>query len=384
MQIPLLDLGREYEYIKKDIKESIQRCFKHQRWIFGPEVRELEERIAKYIGTKYAVGVASGTDALLISLRALAIKTKGKEFFDKKDLIITTPFTFTSTGEVILRAGATPVFIDIDPDTYNIDPTKIREYLHALRLTPHASQVVGIIPVHLFGNPCNMDEIIKIAKENNLFVLEDCAQSFGAIWKNKKTGSFGNISAFSFFPSKNLGGFGDGGVIVTDDEELFEKSYMLRNHGGKDKYNVEHIGYNSRLDTIQASILLTKLKYVDEFNEKRRKIAEMYEREFKKIRGVITPKSLKDAYHVYHQYTIRISEKKRDEIQKEIKNKGISTAVYYYVPLHKMKVFKEKSIIPELLKETEKASREVLSLPIEPLLKKEEISFICKNIKEMI
>ena len=373
-EIPMLDLKCEYEYMKEDIDTAIRRCLEHQRWILGPEVKELENEIAEYIGIKHCVGVSSGTDALVLSLRALAIKLRGREYFDKTDEIITTSFTFTATGDAILRAGTTPVFVDIDPETYNMCPDKTREYLK------HSDKVVGIIPVHLYGQACDMDEVMKIAKEHNLFVLEDVAQAFGGMWNSKKLGSIGTAGAFSFFPSKNLGGFGDGGMVATNDDEIANLVRMLLRHGGKDKYNVEHIGYNARLDTLQAAILLAKFKYVDEFNERRQKIAQFYNEELKNAGDIILPKSLGKVSHVYHQYTIRVLNGKRDYIQKSLKDKGISTMLYYPLPLHKMKVFENRMKISANLNEAEKAATEVLSLPVEPLLKDEELEMVVKEL----
>ena len=227
-----------------------------------------------------------------------------------------------------------------------------------------------------------MDRINEVSKKYNLFVLEDVAQAFGGSWKNKKLGSLGTIGAFSFFPSKNLGGFGDGGMIATDDDKIADLTSMLSKHGGKNKYDVDHIGYNSRLDTIQAAILLAKLEYIDEFNKKRRKIAELYDEGLKNIKGIVLPRSEPDAYHVYHQYTIRVLDKKRDELQNYLKEKLVGTNVYYPVPLHKMKVFDGASKIHKTLGNAEKATEEVLSLPIEPLLNEECIQYVINSIKE--
>lgn len=367
-QIPMLDLQLEYQYMKADIDTAIKKCLDHQKWIFGPEVEVLENKIAEYLKVEHCIGASSGTEALVLSLRALAIKLKGQQYFDKTDEIITTPFTFTATGDVILRAGATPVFVDIDPVTYNIDHAKIREYLTQNQKpeTRNSKQVVGIIPVHLYGQPCNMDEIMKIVKEYNLFVLEDVAQAFGGTWKNKKLGSIGTIGAFSFFPSKNLGGFGDGGMASTNDDELAELMRMLLKHGGKDKYNVDHIGYNARIDTLQAAVVLAKHKYINEFNDRRCKIAEIYNKELADIDGLVLPAV--EVGHVYHQYTVRVQNSKRDDMQTYLKEKGISTMVYYPFPLHKMKVFgggRSKSF--GSLTNAEQASDSVLSLPMEPL-----------------
>ena len=378
-QIPMLDLRLEYKYMKKDIDSAIKKCLDHQKWIFGPEVKELEDKVAGYLGVKHCIGSSSGTEALVLSLRALAIKLKGQEFFDKTDEIITTPFTFTATGDAILRAGATPVFVDIDPLTYNIDTARIRDYL-ASTLTS-ASNVVGILPVHLYGQSCNMDEIMDIAEQHKLFVIEDVAQAFGAAWKDKKLGSIGTTGSFSFFPSKNLGGFGDAGMVSTNDDKIANLVRMLIKHGGKDKYNVDHIGYNARLDTLQAAIIAVKLKYVDEFNERRSKIAGFYDNALRNLNDISPPMSLPAAHHVYHQYTIRLKNGKRDDLQRFLNDQNIGSMVYYPVPLHKMRVFDErhKSFLP--VNESEKAVTEVLSLPIEPLMKDRDIMSVVKAIK---
>ena len=390
-QIPMLDLHLEYQYMKSDIDAAIKRCLEHQKWILGSEVEEFENKVAKYLAVKHCIGASSGTEALVLSLRALAIKLKDQEYFDKTDEIITTPFTFTATGDAILRAGATPVFVDIDPLTYNIDPVKIREYHHASRITHHASRVVGIIPVHLYGQSCNMDEIMEIVKEYKLFVVEDVAQAFGGMWKGKKLGSMGITGTYSFFPSKNLGGFGDGGMVSANDDELAELMRMLLKHGGKDKYNVDHIGYNARLDTLQAAILLAKFRYIDEFNERRRKIAEIYNQELAGIDGLVLPTTYSlhslqpNTYncHVYHQYTIRVNNGKRDTLQKHLKEKEISTMVYYPVPLHKMKVFEGRCKVSGSLQESEKAVKEVLSLPVEPLQTEDVTLQVVKCVREL-
>ncbi len=372
----MLDLKQEYEYMKEGIDLAIKRCIEHQKWILGPEVKELEDVIAQYLDVKHCIGVSSGTEALVLSLRALAIKVKGEEYFSKEDQIITTPFTFTATGDAILRAGATPVFIDINPNTYNIDHEKIREYLSK------STHVVGIIPVHLYGQACKMEEIMGFAKEYNLFVVEDVAQAFGGIWKDRKLGSIGTTGTFSFFPSKNLGGFGDGGIISTNDDKLAELIRMLLRHGGKDKYNVDHIGYNARLDTIQAAVLLSKIKYIDEFNGRRRHIAEIYTRELSGIDGLILPLSntQHEDVNVYHQYTVRTS--CRDKLQKFLGESGISTMIYYPFSLHKMKVFEGRAKAFGQLTDAEKATSEVLSLPIEPLQKVEDTKYVIASIKQ--
>lgn len=391
--IPMLDLYGEYNYMQKDIDAAIKQCLEHQKWILGPEVKELEQKIAEYIGVKHCVGVSSGTDALVLSLRSIAIKLKGEEYFDRSDEIITTSFTFTATGDAILRSGATPVFVDIFPTTYNLDEKKVRELVKS-ETQDHKSKIVGILPVHLYGQSCEIDEIMDIAKEHNLFVVEDVAQAFGGMWNGKKLGSIGNAGTFSFFPSKNLGGFGDGGMISTNDDQTSDLIRMLLKHGGKDKYNVDHIGYNARLDTLQAAILLAKFKYIDEFNERRQKIAEIYSQELSGLERIAIPvnnarnQKLNDSTssvsdgHVYHQYTINVNNGKRDELQRHLKEEGISTMIYYPVPLHKMKVFEDRCRVNGDLSQSGQAVNDVMSLPIEPLQEEKVTMFIAAKIKD--
>ncbi len=395
--VPMLDLLREYEYLKDSIDRAVERCLTHQKWILGPEVKELEGEIARYLGAKHCIGVSSGTDALVLSLRALAIKMKGREYFDRNDRIITTPFTFTATGDAILRAGATPVFVDIDLRTYNVDPAAIEDYLshHAASDEPHA-RVVGIIPVHLYGMACDMDAIMRIAADHRLFVLEDTAQAFGGTWQGKKLGAIGTAGAFSFFPSKNLGGFGDGGMISTDDDEIADLARMLLKHGGKDKYNVDHVGYNGRLDTIQAAVLLAKLPHIDEFNEGRRRIAESYTAGLHGMPGLVLPvdhapcqpvqgvasEPFLPRGHVFHQYTIAVGAGKRDALQGALAANEVSSMVYYPFPLHKMKVFKDgAAICASKLSCAEEACATVLSLPIEPLFTADETVYVVEAVR---
>lgn len=375
-QIPMLDLRLEYEHMKEDIDAAIKKCLEHQKWIFGPEVKELEEKISGYLKVKHCIGTSSGTEALVLSLRALAIKLKGREYFDRSEEIITTPFTFTATGDAILRSGATPVFVDIDPATYNIDVDRIKDYLHL-----NSDRVVGMLPVHLYGQACNMDEMAGLARKYNLFMVEDIAQAFGGRWKEQKLGSIGTTGAFSFFPSKNLGGFGDAGMVSTSDDGMADLVRMLLKHGGKDKYNVEHVGYNGRLDTLQAAVVLAKFKYIDEFNERRRSIAEQYNKGLGALKGITLPLAHPaGAYHVYHQYTLRTP--KRADFQAFLRERGIATMVYYPFPLHKMKVFHGHMKIAGELKNAEAAADEVISLPIEPLQKQEDTDCIIKTIRE--
>lgn len=378
----MLDLSSEYRHIKQDIDSALWNCLTHQKWIFGPEVEAFENAVADYLDVTDCVGVSSGTEALVLSLRAYAIKISGEEYLKREDEIITTPFTFTATGDAILRSGATPVFVDVDLTTYNVDTEQIKDYLSSPR---RPAGMAGIIPVHLYGRPANMDEIADIAEVHNAFVLEDVAQAFGGVWKNRKLGSLGNAGAFSFFPSKNLGGFGDGGMVATNDKEIAELVRMLIRHGGKDKYNVEHIGYNGRLDTLQAAILLAKFKYVDEFNTRRRRIAAFYAEELSGIEGLslpVTPTFAAEsaAEHVFHQYTVRTTE--RDALQAFLKGKGIATMVYYPVPLHRMKVFAGRIKVAGDLSRSEQAAKEVLSLPIGPMQKEEDSASVVEGVKQ--
>ncbi|MEO5360095.1 MAG: DegT/DnrJ/EryC1/StrS family aminotransferase [Nitrospirota bacterium] len=387
-QIPLRNLRLEYQYMKDEIDTAIGRCLEHQQWILGPETGELESAISTYLGVKHCIGVSSGTEALVLSLRALAIKTTGREYFDKSDGIITTPFTFTATGDAILRAGATPVFIDIDPDTYNIDPVKIREYLDSREGSLNAGElaVVGIVPVHLYGRPCDMDAIMGIAESCNLFVVEDAAQSFGGLWADKKLGALGTCGTFSFFPSKNLAGFGDGGMVSTNDDEIAGLVRMLSKHGGVDKYNAGHIGYNARIDTLQAAIVLAKFKYIDALNTKRRDIAKLYNSHLEGVNGLnVTGANPAGedhrCYHVYNQYTIWVS--KRDALQAYLKEFNISSMVYYPRTLHKMDVFiNSKAKVFGSLVHAEQACCSVLSLPAEPMQEEDDTRFVIDKVRD--
>lgn len=356
-RIPLIDFKAEYKSIENEIDAAIKEVLLSGQYILGPVVKEFEEQVAAYCGVKYAVGVSSGSDALILALRALGI--------GPGDEVITTPFTFVATAHAILHCGAHPVFVDIDPETFNINPDLIEPAV--------TERTKAIIPVHLFGHPADMDPITRIARKFNLYVIEDAAQAFGALYKGKKVGSLGDVCCFSFFPTKNLGCYGDGGMVVTDNLEIAERLDMLRRQGCRQKYLAEVLGFNSRLDSLQAAILKIKLKYVDQWNEKRREIAHKYN-ELLANSGVRTPKEADYAYHVYHQYTIRASN--RDALRQLLLENGIETGIYYPAPVHKQKAY--ASLRPDLvLEEAERASREVLSLPIWPgldALQQQEIS----------
>ncbi len=359
-----MNLKRQYKAIKKEIDQSLSAVLKSQQFIRGPQVTQLEKEVANYLGVEFAIGVASGTDALLLSLEALQLKPG--------DEVITTAFTFVATAEVILRTGATPVFVDIDPQTFNINPQKIKPAL--------TKRTKGILLVHLFGLPATLQPILEIAESYGLWVIEDCAQAFGAEYKNYQVGKFGIAGAFSFFPSKNLGGFGDGGLVSTSNPKVAETVRMLSEHGGKDKYNVTLLGHNSRLDTIQAAVLLAKLKYVNQWIKNRRRLAATYQEQLKGIGDLILPEEPPGHYHTYNQFTIRT--KQRDQLQRFLTENRIGTAIYYPCPLHHQKVFQNISRICGSLVETERAAGEVLSLPIDPLLTPEEQDYVIQKIKE--
>lgn len=363
MAVPQFDLTRQYKKIEREVEAKVHETLASGAYILGPALVNFEKSFAEYNEVKYAFGVASGTDALLLALRAADIKPG--------DEVITTAFTFFATAEVIAILGAKPVFADIKLDNYNIDPEDI-----ARKITPRTK---AIMPVHLFGLPCNMDPILKLAKEHNLVVIEDCAQAVGAQYKGKKAGSFGDFGCFSFFPTKNLGCCGDGGAIITNREEMAEKIRMLRVHGSKKKYYHEFLGYNSRLDTIQAAILEVKLKHLDEWIESRRSIANFYNSSLRDI-VIQVPEEQIDTFHVYHQYTLRVEN--RDKLVEHLKMKGIGTAIYYPLPLHLQPALKHLGYKPQTLPNTERACEEVISLPIFPELERREMEEVVNAIRE--
>ena len=362
--VPMVDLKRQYQGIKKEIFQVITEIFSNGQYILGPRVSEFEKKIADYYGVSEAVGVASGTDAIHLSINALGI--------GEGDEVITTPFTFFATVEAILYTGAKPVFVDVEQDTFNMDVGQIEAKI--------TGKTRAILPVHIFGQMADMEEISKIAKRHGLKVIEDCAQSFGANLNGKKAGSFGNTGCFSFYPSKNLGGYGDGGIIILNDTKIADKVRKLRNHGSQSSYIHESVGFNSRLDEIQAGILLVKLKYIDEYNIARRQKAALYTELLSD--KVKCPVEKKGAYHVFHQYTIRSN--KRHEIQKRLRDKRVSSVVYYPVPLHLQEALRFLGYREGDFPVTEKSAKEVLSLPIYPELEESVIQKITEIIKAVI
>ena len=358
--IPMLDLKAQYKDLTTEIDSVIKEILESGHFVLGAHVNALEKEIALYHNVKYAVSLASGTDALHLCLKALDIK--------EGDEVITTPFTFIAAAEAIAYVGAKPVFADIDKNTLNIDPLKIKE-----KISPKTR---AIIPVHLFGLPADMEEILDMAKRHNIKVIEDCAQSFGAQFKGMPAGSIGDAGCFSFYPSKNLGAYGDGGMMITSNQEIYNKVRMLRNHGSKTSYKHDFIGFNSRLDEIQAAILRIKLKHVDMYNQKRRSLANIYTSVLGNV--VQCPPEMHDRVHVYHQYTIRSSNKTK--IKKTLEDNFVSSVVYYPVPLHLQDAFQYLGYKEKDFSESETAAKEVLSLPIYPELKPEKVKFVAETV----
>ena len=361
MQVPFLDLKVQYAAFKDEAIRAITEVCESQAFVLGPVVAEFEEKIASYCGSKYAIGVSSGSDAILVSLMALDIKPG--------DEVITTPFTFFATAGAVARLGAKPIFVDIDPDSYNIDPAGIEEKI--------TEKTRAIIPVHLFGQVAQMKPIMEIAERNNLAVIEDACQSIGAIQDGVKCGNFGCSGCFSFYPTKNLGGFGDGGLVTTNDEELLNKIRIFRDHGQNPRYFYRVIGGNFRLDSIQAAILTIKLKYLDKWNEKRKQKAAIYD---KLLTGspVNTPKIDPNNTSIFHQYTITAS--KRDQLQKFLAENKISSAVFYPKPLHLQDCFSDLGYKKGDLPVAELLCSKVLSLPVYPELTTEQIEYAAKMI----
>lgn len=364
--IPILDLKRQYNQIGKEIEKEVVDVLRSGSYILGKHNKELEADMAKYIGTTHSIALNSGTDALHLALRALDI--------GEGDEVITVAFTFVATTEAIGIVGAKPVFVDIDSTTFNIDPEKIEK-----AITPKTK---AIIPVHLYGQPCDMDVIMEIAEKHDLYVIEDCCQAIGAKFKGKMVGSFGDAGCFSFFPTKNLGAMGDGGLLTTNSQLLNDRIIALRNHGGAVRYYHDEIGVNSRLDEVQAAVLRVKFKHIEEWNKKRRENAYRYNDLFKDCADVQTPRELDDTYCVYHQYTVKIPN--RDEVHKMLQEAGIGAMLYYPVPLHLQKVHENLGIIEGSLPVTEENTKLVVSLPMFPELTKEEQKTVADTLIKCI
>ncbi len=362
MQIPLVDLKQQYQDLKEEILSSLSELMESSSFVKGPKVDEFEKAFAHYHGVSECIGVNSGTDALFLILKALDVHPG--------DEIITVPFTFFATAEAVVNAGGKVVFCDVDPERYTLDPSQLENLI-----TP---RTVGILPVHLYGMPADMDPMMKIAEKHHLWVVEDACQAHGALYKGKKVGTFGTASAFSFYPSKNLGAYGDGGAVLTNDKKLSEKIRKLQDHGQLKRYHSEVIGYNSRLDAMQAAVLKIKLQRLDEWNDKRRKAASFYTEKLTGVKQVKAPKRFSDSKEVFHLYVIQTE--RRDELAHYLEKKGVSTGIHYGIPLHHQPPFKNSKI--HSFPVSEMLSQKVLSLPFFPEITEDQISYVTEEIKE--
>ncbi len=360
MNIPMVDLKGQYASLKSEIDAALLAALAETRFILGPNVQAFDREAADYLGVRHAISCANGTDALHLALLAAGI--------GPGDEVITPAFTFIATAEAIRYVGATPVFVDIQPDTFNIDPACIEAAI--------SGRTRAILPVHLFGQPADMDEIVALAEARELLVIEDCAQSFGSRYRGRATGGIGCSAAFSFFPSKNLGCYGDGGMVTTDDDEIAARVRMLRNHGSREQYHHDVIGFNSRLDELQAVILRIKLRHIDDYNARRRQVAETYNR-LLAGGGWQTPAIRDDRDHVFHQYTLLADD--RDALRERILAREIACAIYYPVPLHRQKAFADTAQ-PEL-PVTEATARRCLSLPIFPEMTEQQIAAVSAAVR---
>lgn len=373
-KIPPVDLARQYQWISEETGAAVLEVLSSGRYIGGAVVDEFERQFADYVGVSECIACNSGTDALYLALRALHIGAG--------DEVITTPFTFFATAETISLAGAKPVFVDIDPATFNIDLQQIEAAI--------TEKTKAIIPVHLFGQPVNMAQLLDLARAHNLYVIEDCAQATGAQWAGKQVGSLGHIGCFSFFPTKNLGTCGDGGAVTTSDPDIAQLIRTLKNHGQCDRYYHDEIGINSRLDAVQAAILQVKLRYLDLWNQQRAEVASRYQQLLQPIPELQLPQALAAGKHVWNQYTIRIADREtaphalRDSIRDRLQANGIISMVYYPVPLHLQPVYQNLGHQLGQFPASEQASREVLSLPMFPDLSFEEQQQVAYSLKEAL
>lgn len=365
--IPVLDLDNEVALLWDELNPAVQDVLKSGAFVLGPEVRQFEAEVCSYLGVKHAIGLNSGTDALVIALRAMGIRAG--------DEVITPSFSFFATAEAIEIIGAKAVFVDIGPATFNLDVSQIEKQI--------TSKTRALLPVHLYGQAADMDPLLDIAKRHKLKVLEDVAQAFGSDYKGRKTGSLGDAGAHSFYPTKNLGAYGDGGMITTNDDAIAEQVRVLRDHGSPRKYHHVTVGYNSRLDSIQAAILRVKLRYIDAWNEARRTAARHYTKLLRAVPGVTPPAESGDSRHVYHQYTIRIADGQRDAVREALTADGISSMIYYPEAMHQAPHFAARAKAEGAFwaqPESERACAEVLSLPIGPRLAAADVERVVEVI----
>ena len=365
MKIQLVDLKAQYETIKSDIDSVIKDVLSETAFIGGKHVDNFEKDFAKFCNAKHCVGVGNGTDAIFVALKTLGIGAN--------DEVLTVANSFIATSEAITQTGAKVVFVDINPKTYNIDTNKIEQKI--------TSKTRAIIPVHLYGQPADMDPILVLAKKYNLKIVEDCAQAHGAVYKGRTIGSFGDMACFSFYPGKNLGAYGDAGAIVTSDDALAKRARMFANHGRIDKYDHEIEGINSRLDGVQAAILGVKLRHLDKWSDARRKNAYLYN-EYLQGAHLVTPVEIADVKAVYHLYVVRVEQELRQKLQDHLKSKGIATGIHYPIALPNLKDYSYLNHNANDFSEATKASQEILSLPMYPELSENQIQFIAQELKE--
>lgn len=366
MKVPLLDLRAQHESLRGELLAAIERVMGTQQFVLGPEVQAFEEEIARYTKTSYSVGCASGSDALLLALLALGITTG--------DEVITSPFTFFATGGAIARLGARPVFVDIDPRTYNLEPGRVEAVI-----TPRTR---AIMPVHLYGQCADMTPLLEISRRRNLPLIEDAAQAIGSEDRGRTAGSMGLIGCFSFYPTKNLGGAGDGGLLTTNDEELSQRLRTLRVHGGTTEYHHREVGINSRLDSLQAAVLRVKLKYLDDWSAERQKKAQRYNQLFQEAKlqfELIPPFVRTETRHIFHQYVVRVPQH-RDAFMKHLDHKGVGTKIYYPIPLHEQECFQYLRYKEGAFPEAERAARETVALPCFPELSEEQQEYVVDAI----
>jgi dTDP-4-amino-4,6-dideoxygalactose transaminase len=374
MKVPLLDLKEQYQSIKEEILKVTEEIFESQYFILGPRVEALEKDIAGYCSSKHALGVSSGTDALLISLMAADINAQ--------QTVITTPYTFFATAGSIFRTGARPIFVDIDPDTYNMSPESLERVIASMTNKERES-LKAVIPVHLYGQCVDMDPILKIAKEYNLFVIEDAAQAIGAEYRGRRAGSMGDFGCFSFFPTKNLGAFGDGGMVITGSDDLYDKLSVLRVHGSHPKYYHKLVGGNFRLDAFQAAVISVKLKHLDKWTQSRRENARKYRKLFATvgIDDVIKLPVEKEERHIYNQFVICVKDK-RDELRLFLNDAGVGTEIYYPIPMHLQECFLALDYKKSDFPVAEYAALHTLALPIYPELSDDQIAYVVEKIKD--
>ncbi len=366
MNVPLLDLQLQYASLRDHVREAIDRVLDSQRFVLGDEMRKLETSIAAYVETKHSIACASGSDALLLALMALDVSAG--------DEIITTPFTFFATGAAITRVGARPVFVDIDPRTYNLDTSRVADVV--------TSRTKAILPVHIYGQCADMDPLLAISERRGVPIVEDAAQAIGATDRGDQAGSIGAIGCFSFYPTKNLGGAGDGGILTTNDDNLAQRLRRLRTHGGANEYEHSEVGVNSRLDELQAAVLNVKFPYLDNWSNERARKAMVYDEQL--LDGMsyelIPPSCREEARHIYHQYVIRVSSH-RDALMEHLKQHGVGTKVYYPIPLHRQECFAYLGYKEGEFPESERAARETLALPIYPELTETQQAYVIETIK---